>query len=110
MAKKKVDEEPIRRDLLDQLERNGTYGEYYTDLVNDYMHIWNIAKKLEKDIEKRGVSVEYVSNTGVSNFKKNESIDLLLKTNAQILKLLGQLGIKPVVKESTGGEMEDDEL
>jgi hypothetical protein len=52
----------------------------------------------------------FLRTTWYTNFKKNESIDLLPKTNAQMLKLLGQLGIKPVVKESTGGEMEDDEL
>ena len=27
----------VEQDLLDQLERNGTYGAYYVDLVTDYM-------------------------------------------------------------------------
>lgn len=40
----------------------------------------------------------------MSNMKRNESIDQQLKVNAQMLKLLDALGIKP----STGGE--EDEL
>ena len=30
----------IQKDLLDQLDRNGTVGEFYIDLVEDYMDMW----------------------------------------------------------------------
>ena len=40
----------IRQDLLDQLERNGTCGEHYTDLVHDYMDLWVEKKLLAEDI------------------------------------------------------------
>lgn len=95
--------EKIRQDLLDQLESDGTVGQYYTDLVDDYMSMWDAKNELMEDIRDRGAVVEYTSNTGVSNMKRNESIDQQLKVNAQMLKMLDALGIKP----STGGEEDD---
>ena len=35
--------EKIRQDLLDQLESDGTVGQYYTDLVDDYMSMWAVS-------------------------------------------------------------------
>lgn len=40
-AKKNDLRERIRQDLLDQLESDGTVGEYYIDLVGDYMSMWD---------------------------------------------------------------------
>ena len=51
--------EKIREDLLDQLDRNGTYGEQFKDLVEDYMAFWITKTLLIEDINKRGVSVKY---------------------------------------------------
>lgn len=85
----------IKQDLLDQLERNQTYGAYYTDLVEDYMNLWDIKNKLVKDIRKRGVAVEYIHGQNQRGWKKNDSIAELNKTNAQMLKILKELGIKP---------------
>lgn len=96
--------EGIKQDLLDQLERNGTVGKYYIDLVNDYMEMWDAKCRLAEDIKQRGVMPEYTSNTGQKNYKKNESVDALLKVNAQMLKLLSELGIKPAQEDGT----EDD--
>lgn len=102
MARSKTDltlkeelRERIKTDLLDQLERNGTVGEYYTDLVDDYMDLWDTKTELVKDIREHGVKVEYTSNNGITNMKKNESVDLRIKVNAQMLKLLSELGVKP---------------
>ena len=102
MARSKTDltlkeelRERIKTDLLDQLERNGTVGEYYTDLVEDYMDLWDTKTELVKDIREHGVKVEYTSNNGITNMTKNESVDLRIKVNAQMLKLLSELGIKP---------------
>lgn len=90
----------IKKDLVDQLERNGVYGKYYLDLVNDYMAMWDIKNKLIKDIKERGVSVRwetYNKDGELVQFghKKNESIAELNKTNAQMLKILNELGLKP---------------
>ena len=43
----------IRKDLTDQLERNGTVGKYYFDLVEDYMDLWLTKVALVEDIQER---------------------------------------------------------
>ena len=85
----------IRQDLLDQLERNGTIGKYYADLVDDYMDMWVTKCLLVDDIQTRGVIVEYNNGGGQSGAKKNDSIEQRIKINAQMLKLLDSIGIKP---------------
>lgn len=95
----------IEQDLIDQLERNGTVGKYYFDLIGDYMRLWNTKNMLLDDIEKRGVSVEYNNGGGQTGIKKNESVDQVLRVNAQMLKLLDSLDIKPSQNDG-----EDDEM
>lgn len=95
----------IKHDLLDQLERNCTTGKYYVDLVDDYMELWNAKNLLIKDIKKRGATVEYVSNNGTINRKKNESVSEFAKINLQMIKLLAAMGISP----SQAGD-DDDEM
>jgi len=84
----------IKKDLLDQLERNGVYGKHYLDLINDYMALWEVKNKLIKDIKKRGVSIYWCNGGGQEGYKKNDSIAELNKTNAQMLKILNELGLK----------------
>ena len=92
--------------MLDQLERNGTVGKYYTDLVDDYMTLWDAKCKLADDIKARGAKVEVITAT-TTNIKTNDSIPDMLKVNAQMLKILDSLGIKPA---QTGGDVGDDEM
>lgn len=98
--------EKIREDLLDQLDRNGTYGEQFKDLVEDYMSLWIVKNLLIDDIKARGVSIKWNNGGGQSGYKKNDSIAELNKTNAQMLKLLNELGIKATVADSG----DDDDL
>lgn len=95
----------IKQDLLDQLERNGTVGKYYTDLVNDYMDMWVTKCLLVDDIQQRGVNVNYDNGGGQKGRKKNDSVEQRIKINAQMLKLLDALGIKP----SQDGDGDEDE-
>ena len=95
----------IKKDLHDQLERNGTVGEYYGDLVNDYMILWDAKSKLLADIKKRGAKVEVVMTGGFVNLKTNDSIADLIRVNSQMLKILDSLGLKPT---QTDGD--EDEL
>ena len=85
----------IKEDLLKQLEHNGTYGKHYEDLINDYMELWNVKNNLIADIKERGVSIEW-SNGKQFGVKKNDSIAELNKTNAQMLKILSELALKPI--------------
>lgn len=96
----------IHEDLLEQLKQNETHGKHYEDLVNDYMALWDIKNRLIEDIRERGVSVEWNNGKQVGK-KKNDSISELNKTNAQMLKILAELGLKPSPKEP---EDDDDDM
>ena len=95
----------IRKDLLDELERNVTVGKYYTDLVDDYMTLWDTKNLLKADVKERGAVVEYISNNGTVNKRKNESVGELVKVNDRMVKLLEALGITP-----DGAVTDDDEM
>ena len=96
----------IKKDLLDQLERSGTTGRYYTDLVCDYMSFWVDKQLLIEDIQSRGVSIRYNNGGGQSGRKRNGSVSDKIKVNAQMLNILNALGLKPAQNEAE----EDDEL
>lgn len=106
---KKATEGTVKSDLLDQLDRNGIIGEYYTDMIGDYMALWKIKNELQADVRKRGAKVTKYDSQRQPQLVNNESIDQSLKVNAQMLKILDALGIRPVEAESTNGG-EDDEL
>ena len=72
----------IEKDLLDELEANGTCGKFFEDMVQDYMAMYVTKTLLVKDIQKRGTIVEYNNGGGQCGFKKNESVDMFNKTNA----------------------------
>ena len=95
----------IRMDLLDQLERNCTTGRYYTDLVEDYMAMWMAKSLAIQDVRERGIVVFYDNGGGQCGKKKNDSVELQMKLNAQMLRLLSEMGIRP-----SQGDGEEDEL
>ena len=94
----------IRKDFLDQLERNCTTGQYYCNLVEDYMDMWVAKCLVVEDVRKRGISVPYQNGGGQSGMKKNDSVELQIKLNAQMLKLLAEMGIKPSQGDGGGGD------
>ena len=94
----------IKKDLLKQLESNGIFGKHYEDLIDDYISLWDIKNRLIEDIKIRGVSVEWNNGKQVG-MKKNDSIPELNKTSAQMLKILSELGLKPVPR---AGDNNDD--
>ena len=90
MAKRKS----IRQDLLDQLDRAGVYGSHYLDLVDDYMALWDVKNDLIADIKERGVVTKYQNGANQWGYRKNDSVTELHRTNAQMLKLLNELGLR----------------
>ena len=106
MAKKLSKREKIKQDLVDQLERNGTYGDHYLDLVDDYIQLWTIKNKLIRDGKKHPFTEWRNSETSFGR-KKNDSIDQAVKVNQQMLKILEFLGLKP---PKDGGETDGDDM
>lgn len=98
----------IENDLRQQLKENGTSGKFFDDMIDDYMAMYVTKTLLVEDIQKRGTIVEYNNGGGQSGMKKNESVDMFNKTNAQMLKLLAELGLK--ANAVLGGGDFDDEL
>ncbi len=97
----------IEKDLRQQLEANGTYGKFFDDMIDDYMAMYVTKTLLTEDIQKRGTIVEYNNGGGQRGMKKNEAVDMFNKTNAQMLKLLAELGLKAGAILGGG---DDDEL
>lgn len=98
----------IKQDLLDQLERNETIGEYYTDLVDDYMDLWVTKCLLIEDIQRRGIIVKYDNGGGQKGKKKNDSVELMIKVNNQMLVLLSKIGIEPSNGSEPGGDPDEE--
>ena len=98
-------ESEIKKDLINQLEKNGVHGNHYLDMINDYMCLWAIKNKLIEDINERGVSVMYQNGPSQTGYKKNDSISELNKTNGQMLKILNELGLRAT---STPADDKDD--
>lgn len=97
----------IENDLRQQLEMNGTCGKFFDDMIDDYMAMYVTKTLLVEDIQKRGTIVTYNNGGGQSGMKKNESVDMFNKTNAQMLKLLAELGLKANAMLG-GGDIEDE--
>lgn len=108
MTKKRtVKKSDIKQDLIDQLERRGVYGSHYLDLINDYLALWDIKNALIKDIKERGVTTQYQNGKEQWGYKKNDSIAELTKTNAQMLKILSELGLRGVDFEAVDDDDEE---
>lgn len=84
----------IKRDLLDQLERSGHFGEYYLDLIEHYMELIDLKELLQADIRLNGIRLQSTSGNGFPVEKPNESVANLVKVSQQLLKLLSELGLK----------------
>jgi len=89
----------IKRGLLNQLSADGVDGEHYTDMIDKYLTMWDMAQALEKDFREEGVKI--FSNTGS---KINPSVPEYARTNNQMLRLLSELGLKPVRQEPEDNE------
>ena len=90
----KVNASDLRKDIVKQLADKGADNKYYLDLVDQYLFFWETTKRLQEDIDQRGVSVQYNNGGGQTGFKKNDSMAELVKVNGQMLKILDALNIK----------------
>lgn len=88
------DRKIIKDDLLKQLKENGLTRSYYISLVDDYMDLWDVKNELIAQIKEHGVMITYNNGGGQSGRKKNDCVPELTKLNAQMLKLLNELGLR----------------
>ena len=105
MAQKKSD---ILESLISQLEKKQADISCFLDLIDDYMALYDIKKKLKTDIKKRGVSYEAQSASGKATIiKQNQSVKDLVAVNKQMLMILDKLGL---TTEKTIRDDDDDKL
>lgn len=96
----------IKNSLLDMLKKSNNDTPYFENLVEDYMSFFETKEQAKAEIEDKGVMVEYQNGKNQSGYKKNDMIEVILKVNAQMIKILDKLGI------NIDGDLgfDDDEL
>lgn len=99
--------EELKEELKQQLITRDNYNKVTIELLEKYIQFTEIEDELNKDINKRGVSVAWNNGGGQKGRKKNDSIAELTKVNNQKIKILDKLGIKaPDSKEDGDGDYE----
>lgn len=83
----------IRKNMIEQLERRGALTPVFQNLVDDYMALYDLQQLLIADVEKNGIRIPYDNGGGQCGEKDNPSIAQRVRVNAQMLKILSQLGI-----------------
>lgn len=105
MAEKKSD---ILESLKSQLEKKQADISCFLDLIDDYMTLYDIKKRLKSDIKKRGVAYETKSASGKATIvKQNQSVKDLVAVNKQMLMILEKLGL---TTEKTIRDGDDEKL
>lgn len=106
-AMAKISKKKIRDDLIKQLEERGLEKRsHYVSLVDDYCRLWEVKDMLFDDITKRGVNVPYNNGGGQQGYKRNDSVSELTRVNAQMLKILSELGLRGADIEAKEEEVE----
>lgn len=105
MVQKKGD---ILNSLISQLKKKEADISVFLDLIDDYMSLYDIKKKLKADIKKRGVAYESTSASGKAKItKQNQSVKDLVAVNKQMLMILDKLGL---TTDKTIKDDDDDKL
>lgn len=86
--------ETIHEGLIEQLHDRNIFEPHFTDLVNDYVSLWDVKSELIYDIETKGVSIRYQNGQNQFGYKRNDSIAELNRVNSQMLTILRDLGLK----------------
>ncbi|MEM5669924.1 P27 family phage terminase small subunit [Bacillus cereus] len=84
----------IEKDLTNQLKEKKIVGNHYTDLIQDYLSLWDLKCVLVDDIKETGIKV-----SGMHGPKSNPSINDLHKTNDRMIKILDALGLEASAEE-----------
>ena len=96
----------IKDDLIKQLTDLDKFDAYYLDLVEDYMFFYEMKIKMQDDININGFRISLSTGNGHKSEKPNECVQNLLKYNAQMLKILSELGLQAPV-DTIGGGVDD---
>lgn len=99
--------EAIREDLKSQLLTQNKFGKQFDDLVEDYIFFVKLKEDLQYDIQTNGIRYRTMTGNGYPTDKPNESVQNLVKINAQMLKILQDLELKTPEDNPEEGEGDD---
>ena len=102
VSKKK---EAIKEDLKNQLMSQNKYGKQFDDMIEDYLYLVGLKEILQRDIAENGIRYKTTGGNGFTSYKPNESCERLLKTNAQMLKILQDLDLKAPEEAGDGDDL-----
>lgn len=97
----------IKEDLQSQLISQNKFGRQFDDMLDDYIYLVELKERLQYDIDKNGIRYRTTGGNGFTTYKPNESCERLLKTNAQMLKILQDLELKAPDEGQKEGEGDD---
>jgi len=97
----------IREDLKNQLIEQNKFGKHFESLVEDYINLEKLKRKIQKDIDKNGLRIKLKTGNGFESEKPNESVQNILKVNGQQLKILQDLELKTPSQTPKEGEGDD---
>lgn len=105
--KKEVAEkkEAIKEDLKNQLMSQNKFGKQFDDMIEDYLYLVGLKEILQRDIAENGIRYRTTGGNGFTSYKPNESCERLLKTNAQMLKILQDLELKAPEEAGDGDDL-----
>lgn len=102
-----VKKKAIKEDLQNQLTAQGKFGKHFDDMIEDYLYLIELKEDLKEDIRVNGIRYKTTGGNGFTTYKANESYERLLKTNAEMLKILQDLELKAPDKEPSGDDEND---
>lgn len=103
----KEKKEAIKEDLQNQLIAQGKFGKQFDDMIEDYIYFVELKERLQHDLNINGMRYKTTTGNGFTSNKPNESYERLLKTNAQMLKILQDLELKAPEPEKAGDDEDD---
>ena len=99
--------EIIRKDLQEQLLSQNKFGKQFEDMIEDYIFFVKLKEDLQYDIKCNGLRYRTMTGNGYPVDKPNESVQNLVKINAQMLKILQDLELKTPDEGPKEGEGDD---
>lgn len=105
-----------RKDVYDSLylalKVKGLTAAYFIDLLDQYMILWDIQRKLTTDIKKRGPIVEWQNGANQKGLRKNDSIVELPKISKRMTDILRQLELDCFIEVNPqeGADNDDEDI
>lgn len=97
----------LKKTMLEDLKARGLTEPIFSDMVDEYLELWERRRLLAEDVKERGVSVIDGARGGRT---ENRSISLGLQVSKQMLSIYTALGFCDRAKAAMPAAGEEDEL